>query len=169
MVFGRRAAIGIAGFALLVGCGYRTVGSTLPDGGEPLFLEAVDDAALGELDLGPLLQQELARRLMREGVALSRTPSGAARLRVRLVALRSGRAVVDRARRLAGGKLELELEGWLTDAHGETLWRSGLISVGRVQPVSRDPGASGAARAVTLRALAARGADRCVALLLSGL
>jgi hypothetical protein len=157
---------------LVSGCGYRPVLSgKLPGDVRSVRVTLPDPSRTDEPELARWLGVELVRQLGRAGLRVVTTGSAESELTTRILGLEPVTSSLDSSGRRVGGRvLRLRLEFRLSDRGDQTLWRSGLVEVEDMWPLSpRDTGASESARRMSLRRLAARGAEQAADLLLSGL
>lgn len=151
----------------LAGCGYHPAGRTLPGGARSVRVELPDPWRIDEPELAPLLASALCRELTRAGVSASTLGRADAVLRTRILALAGVRPVVGPASRIAASDLVLRLELSLERA-GRTLWRSGLVEVEAIWPVTgADPLRAETSRRAALERLSVAAARRVATLLVS--
>ena len=151
----------------VAGCGYHPAGRTLPGGARSVRVELPDPSRVDEPELPPLLAAALCRELARAGVAASTVGRADAVLRTRIVELAGLRPVVGPSSRVTASDLVLRLELSLERA-GRALWRSGLVEVEAIWPVTgADPPRAEASRRATLERLSAEAARRVATLLVS--
>jgi hypothetical protein len=157
--------------ASICGCGYRPLHSSLPDHVRRVRVTSPEPTRTLEPALPALLAGELVRQLGRAGVRASTAGGADAVLSGKLLSLSTVDSMLDPSgRRLGARELRLSLELLLAASDGRTLWRSGLLEVRAVWPMTGTAVRSvETSRARALQELAARAAEQAVELLTSGL